>query len=299
MQRFRIQPGPPDNAQALSGPFNFTLDPGQRADYSIKFQNTGTTTWWTSGGYVLKNDGLGMTFPLGDPFPTGCDGTPPGGWCNWNLWLTAGTTPGTYTWPHRMYHGSSGFGNTITVTFTVRATPTPTPTATNTPTTTPSPTATRTLTPTPSPTATPTKTLTPTPSITPTITPTPTSTSTPVGAGEVTVQDIWTNDGGTDWTTRKTSFLPDDPIRYVGMVNNQTGSVVTSYVVWDVRGPGGQIAGWSGDLNTGVGIYGWWLSGTIPNNAYPGIYTYTFSVTYNSGATALRPTEQYLIRKKI
>ncbi|MBI2906268.1 MAG: hypothetical protein HYX92_01290, partial [Chloroflexi bacterium] len=126
-------PGAGDNARALSGPLNFTLDPGQQQDFVLKFLNTGSTSWWASQGYVLKEVETGTRGELGDRSSGGCDGLLPGESCSWTWALTASANPGTYTYHYRMYRGSSGFGDTITLTFTVRGgspTATPTPTAT-------------------------------------------------------------------------------------------------------------------------------------------------------------------------
>ncbi|MBI2906269.1 MAG: S8 family serine peptidase [Chloroflexi bacterium] len=128
-------PSGADNAQALTGPFNYTLDPEQRVDFVLKFKNTGATTWRSSEGYAVKNVERGTTGNLGS-----CDGLQPGGDCSWNWWVKAGTTPGSYGYRYRMYRGDVGFGDTISVTWTVRGsisispTPTATPTATGVPT---------------------------------------------------------------------------------------------------------------------------------------------------------------------
>lgn len=147
-----------DNAQALTGPYSFTVSPGQRIDYQIKFKNTGTTTWWNSDGHMLEEVETGTTASLGSPVASGgCDGLPPGWSCSWPWWLVAGNNPGTYGVHYRMYRGDAGFGDSISLTWTVGtgASPTPIATATATPTRTPIATATPTTTATPTPTGAP------------------------------------------------------------------------------------------------------------------------------------------------
>ncbi|MBI2906994.1 MAG: hypothetical protein HYX92_05000, partial [Chloroflexi bacterium] len=126
-------PYPQDNAQALTGPYDFTLDLWQKTDYVIKFKNTGASIWWASQGYVLKEVETGQRGELWPANSGGCDGLLPGESCSWTWTLDAGARPGTYSYHYRMYRGSSGFGDAILLTFTVRggsptATPTPTPT---------------------------------------------------------------------------------------------------------------------------------------------------------------------------
>ncbi len=179
-----------DAATAQSGPYSFTLRPGEQGTFDIRFANVGTTIW-SSPDYFLNETHTASqrAVALG-----GCDPLRPGFVCTWRFTLTAGTTLGTDVFSYQMYHQpTGGFGDTITVNLdVVAASPTPTETltptltATSTPTLagTSSPTATNTVTPTTTPAGvltsspTPTGTLRPTSTASPTTTPAGTSTPT-------------------------------------------------------------------------------------------------------------------------
>lgn len=124
-------PSAGDNSGALTGPFTFTLNSGQSANYEIKFRNTGTATWWSSQGYILKEVETGVSASLGSAVGSGgCDGLTPTSSCTWPWTVHAGTNAGTHTVHYRMYHGADGFGDSITLTLTVVGTTPPPPTAT-------------------------------------------------------------------------------------------------------------------------------------------------------------------------
>ncbi len=141
-----------DASQALTGPFNLIAAPGQQAQFTVTFKNTGNSTWTTSGGYVMVEVSSGTTFAL-----TTCDPTPPGITCtkNINASIPAGTALGTvFNFSFRMRHNGALFGDTITAVLTASATPLATATSTLVPT------ATRTATATPPAGATATRTAT-------------------------------------------------------------------------------------------------------------------------------------------
>ncbi len=99
--------------------------------------------------------------------------------------------------------------------------------------------------------------------------------------GNVTINGVWTNDDGNNWATAKTVFHPGDAIRYLGAINNATGSTITAHFTWDILGPSGEsIANWNGDLQTGSGSAWWGLDPALPSTAPVGRYTFTWSVAY-------------------
>jgi len=112
-----------DNSHAFSGPFVFTLDPGQSAPINVEFGNTGTTAWTGSQGYSLHNTTLGNTFTLSQGHTPqggaqGCDGLEPGGTCIWNISFNLNTgDPASGTFSYRISHSGVDFGDTITVTW--------------------------------------------------------------------------------------------------------------------------------------------------------------------------------------
>jgi hypothetical protein len=108
-----------DASGARSGPHARTLDPGRQTTVDIAFQNSGVTTWRTSEGYALRENGAAST-PLGN-----CDGLAPGASCTWLFTITAGNTPGTFTYDYQLYHHAIPFGDTIRVTITVNQAPPP------------------------------------------------------------------------------------------------------------------------------------------------------------------------------
>lgn len=101
------------------------------------------------------------------------------------------------------------------------------------------------------------------------------------------VQDVWTNDNGGDWGTRKTSFNPGNPIRYVAAVRNASSQTQTAAFTFEATGPSGRIAYWSGNLSQAPGVSWWGISATIPGNAAAGTYTFVTRVTHG-GATSSR-----------
>ncbi len=123
----------------------------------------------------------------------------------------------------------------------------------------------------------------------------------------VRATDAWTNDDGPDWNLHKTVFKPGDPIRYVSVVENQTGADANIEFDWKVTGSNGNViyhyGPWAGVTPSGVRVWG---LGTIvpenrpvgargpalvrptgavplsvPRDAAPGAYTFVFTVTYN------------------
>ncbi|HZQ37313.1 MAG TPA: hypothetical protein VFD32_15390 [Dehalococcoidia bacterium] len=85
--------------------------------------------------------------------------------------------------------------------------------------------------------------------------------------GGVTATDAWASDGGSDWSVHKTVFNAGDPVRYVGAVSNPNAEPAPATLTWNVTGPAGQIAGWSGSEVTETGAVWWGLARTIPTNA--------------------------------
>ncbi len=170
-------PLPPfDDAFALSGPFDFTLVPGQTIQYHVMFENIGNTIWRSADGYVLRETGTGGAVALGS-----CDPVAPDEFCDWLQTFTAGA-PGSSMLHYRMFHGATAFGDTILVNLTVPgATGTPVmPTASASPT---AGASTLTVTPTPKPSSQPSSPTAATPATTLTATPTaPAATATSASA---------------------------------------------------------------------------------------------------------------------
>jgi hypothetical protein len=106
-------------------------------------------------------------------------------------------------------------------------------------------------------------------------------------ASIVSVTSVWTTDGSWD---SKSIFQPGDSIIYVGRGNNASGSDQTAYFDWEVSGPCGSIASWTGNLNAANGGWEWGLPTNIPSNACGGTYTYQLSVTYNGSTTSQSAT---------
>lgn len=105
----------------------------------------------------------------------------------------------------------------------------------------------------------------------------------------VTVAGIWTNDGGSNWDTNKTSFRPGEAIRYVAAIKNNSNSALPVHLQFEASGPSGRIAYYAGTHSTGTGTQLWGLGATIPANAASGSYTLRVTVTYN-GASSSRST---------
>jgi hypothetical protein len=112
-------PASVDNATAAGNSLPAEMSEGQFYAVSVKFQNTGTTTWSSANGY-----GTGQTSPGADLFSPGSAGlatsTAPGqqGMISFNLVNL--TTPGSYWVAYRMQRDGAWFGaengKTITVT---------------------------------------------------------------------------------------------------------------------------------------------------------------------------------------
>ncbi len=100
-------------------------------------------------------------------------------------------------------------------------------------------------------------------------------------AAGLTLDAVWPNDSGTDFSTIKTVFARGDQVRYVALVSNHTGATATFIATWTVNGPGGPIASYSQELTTEPGSTLWGLRSTIPQNAALGSYAYMFTLTHN------------------
>jgi hypothetical protein len=88
----------------------------------------------------------------------------------------------------------------------------------------------------------------------------------------------------------KTVFQRGDLVRYIGLVDNQSGSAATGVFRWIVDGPGGNVEDTTGAIQTPAGMQGWALVRNIPAQAPFGTYTLTFIVVFNNSASSQTAT---------
>jgi hypothetical protein len=88
----------------------------------------------------------------------------------------------------------------------------------------------------------------------------------------------------------KTVFQRGDLVRYIGVVDNQTGSAATGVLRWIVDGPGGNVEDTTAAIQTPAGMQGWALTRNISAQAPAGTYTLTFIVVFNNSATSQAAT---------
>src|SRR5207249_205751 len=154
------------------------------------------------------------------------------------------------------------------------STPLPSTTPPSTATTTPVPSSTSTSTPPNTATSTQTPTSTSPPAATSTAIPSATATATPTPAGPMMAHNDYTDDGANP----KTVFQRGDPVRYIGMVDNQAGYPATGSFRWTVDGPAGNVEDLTAPVLTSSGMQAWGIVRTIPAQAPFGTYTFTFAV---------------------
>ena len=106
----------------------------------------------------------------------------------------------------------------------------------------------------------------------------------------VTVERVWTRDGnGQD----KTSFVPGDAIQYTVLVKNTGNTVLTATFVLKATGPR-QIFYWKEAIPVPPGFSGYYSPSAIPNDAPPG--TYTLSITVTTQGQSSSKMSQFTVR---
>lgn len=114
-------------------------------------------------------------------------------------------------------------------------------------------------------------------------------------AGEVVIVEAWVT--STDTLPQKFLF-PGSPVRYHGMISNQTGEIQVVETNWLVEGPCGVIVNSSHTLITPIGIVEWIYIDSLSLAECAGNYVLTVSLDY-SGQTSQVTTEFEVVKNRI
>ena len=99
--------------------------------------------------------------------------------------------------------------------------------------------------------------------------------------GAVVANSAWTTDTRNSW---KTSFVPNERMRFFASISNNTTAARTAYVRMYRSGPCQAGNFWSGYKTIPAGSLSFYVESTAQN--CPGTYTYTVYVTYNGATTS-------------
>lgn len=112
-----------NDAKFISHTVPLTMKAGQQYTITLRFQNTGSTTWLSANGYWLSSQNPALNYTWGLRNQGIANAVSPDSIGTFNLYVTAPTTLGTYVFQWQLRQGDGGWFGDLMPPVTVTVTP--------------------------------------------------------------------------------------------------------------------------------------------------------------------------------